>query len=391
MLTALSHPGYFRIRASGCSFPSEVQALLLRAAFLEGDLARDSFRRWRGIVDPMALDEPSFRLLPQLVRNLVRLGEGDPHLDRWKGTYRHAFAFNSTLFHDMASVVQVLSEAGIRTLVVDGAAIIATVSRESGLRPMGDFGILIPPAEAGRAFDTLTAFGWRSETRFSERLVASLRGAPFAGPDGRRVDLQWYLLRENCYPGADEPVWKAAQDRHLGPFGVRVPCAADQLLHVCVDGLHPGVGTRLPWAADAFSLCAGGNVDWQRLVTETARRRLALPVRTALRWIREHLEAPVPDFALERLEALPVTAAERRELRAKLDPGRPTAGLRILWAHHSRVVAERGCGRASTLARFVPYLQQVWGLAHVGQLPSAVLRRGLARIWERVGRTALFT
>ena len=164
----------------------------------------------------------------------------------------------------------------------------------------------------------------------------------------------------------------------MGPFGIRVPCAADQLLHVCVDGLQPGVGTRLPWAADAFSLCAGGDVDWQRLVTETARRQLALPVRKALRWIRAHLEAPIPDFALEQLETLPVTAAERCELRAKLDPGRLTAGLRIRWAHHARAATGRGCGRASTLAHFVPYLQQVWGLAHVGQLPFAVLRRGMA-------------
>jgi hypothetical protein len=375
---------------SGCWFPSKVQALLLRAAFLEGDLARDAFRRWRGLVDPLALDQTSFHLLPQLARNLVRLGEGDPHLDRWKGTYRRAFASNSTLFRDVASVVQALSGAGIPTLVLDGAAIIA-VSGESGLRPIGDFRILISPAQAGRAFDTLTAFGWRSGTRFSERLVGSLRGAPFGGPGGRRMDLQWYLLRENCYPGADEPVWNAARDGHLGPFGVRVPRAEDQLLHVCVDGLQPDVGTRGPWAADALSLCTGGDVDWRRLVTETARRRLALPVRTALRWIRERIEGPVPDDALERLEALPVSAAERRELRAKLDPARPTAGIRVLWAHHARAAAGRGGGGASTLARFVPYLQQAWGLAHVGQVPSAALRRGLERIGESLGRTASFT
>lgn len=371
-----------------CFFPSKAQALLLRAAFLEGNAARDSFRQWREIVDPMALDQASFRLLPQLARNLARLGEGDPHLDRWKGTYRRAFAFNSTLFHDMASVVQALSEAGIPTLVVEGAAIISRMSGESGLRPMGEFGILISPAEAGRTFATLTAMGWRPATRFSERLVASLRGVRFARPDGRRIDLQWYLLRENCYPGADEPVWTAAQDGHLGPLRIRVPCGADQLLHVCVDGLQPGVGTRLPWAADALSICVGGDVDWQRLVTETARRQLALPVREALRWIRAYLEAPIPDFAVEQLETLPVTAAERRELRAKLDPGRLTAGLRIRWAHHARAATRRGCGRASTLAYFVPYLQQVWGLAHLGQLPSAVLRRGMAGIRGRLSRTA---
>ena len=109
------------------------------------------------IVDPMALDQASFRLLPQLSRNLARLGADDPYLDRWKGTYRRAFAFNSTLFHDMASVVQTLSETGIPILVVDGAAIIARMSGESGLRPMGEFGILIPPAEAGRTFATLAA------------------------------------------------------------------------------------------------------------------------------------------------------------------------------------------------------------------------------------------
>jgi hypothetical protein len=368
-----------------------VLTLLLRAAFLDGDPARASFRRWRGIVDPMALDQASFHLLPQLARNLGRLGEDDPHLDRWKGAYRRAFAFNSTLFGDMVSVVRVLSGAGIPILVVDGAAIIATVSGESGLRPMMEFGILIPPGEVSRAFDTLAAFGWRSETRFSERLVASLRGVWFTGPESRRIHLRWYLLRENCYPGADEPVWKAARDGLLGPFDIRVPCAADQLLHVCVDGLQPGLKTQWPWAADAFSLAASGEVDWQRLLTETARRRLALPVRTALHWIREHLQAPVPDLTLEQLAALPVTGAERCELRAKLDPGRPTSGVRILWAHHARAAAARGCGRTGTLARFVPYLEQVWDLAHVGQLPSAVLRRGWERMREHVGRTVPFT
>jgi hypothetical protein len=250
---------------------------------------------------------------------------------------------------------------------------------------MAGFGALVPPAQAAGAFATLGALGWRGEAPFSARLLEWRRGARFAGPGGRYLDLQWYLLRENCYPGADDPVWEAAQDGRLGPYAMRAPCAADQLLHVCIDGLQESLEPRIPWAADAFVLCAGGEVDWGRLAAEAARRRLALPVRTALRWIREELRAPVPDDALARLDALPVTRAERRELRAKLDPASRVARLRIHWSHHARAAAGAGRGRAATLVRFIPYLQQLWGVERAYQLPAYLLRRGMRRIWTNAG------
>jgi hypothetical protein len=370
------------VAARGGCFPSEAQALLLRAALLPGEAAREAFHRWRGLVDPMALEEASFRLLPHLARNLLRLGEPDPELDRWKGTYRRAFAFNATLFRDAAAALRALEDAGIAALVLDGAAIVAGVSGESGLRPMGGVGVLVPPGEAGRAFATLGALGWRGLARFSERLLRSRRGAAFVDPGGRRIDLQWYLLRENCYPGADDPVWKAARIGHLGPFAARAPCAADQLLQVCIDGLQRGEGPRAPWAADAFVLCASGEVEWGRLCAEAARRRLALPLRTALRWIRDELAAPVPGVALARLEGLRVSAAERRELSAKLEPPRDAARLRVLWSHHARAAAGMGRGRAATLLRFVLYLRDALDLERVAELPAFILRRGLRRMWE---------
>jgi Uncharacterised nucleotidyltransferase len=364
----------------GSCFPSEEQTLLLRAALLEGEQARDSFQRWRRVVDPMALDQGSFRVLPRLARNLLRLGADDPHLDLWKGTYRRAFAANEILFRDVEGALRALSDAGIATLVLEGAALVAGVSDDSGLRPIETIRILVRPGQASGAFETLGAAGWRSDARFSESLLGARRGCVFVGPGGRTIDLQWYLLSENCYPGADDSVWNGARDGRLGPCIVHAPGAADQLLHTCIDGPQRGVGPTVQWVADAFVLCASGSVDWERLAAASARRRLALPVRTALRWIREHLDAPVPDSVLAGLDALPVTVAERRELDAKLGSARGTARLRVLWSHHARAAAEADLGRASTLAGFIPYVQHRWGVAHLWQLPAFILRRGLRRI-----------
>jgi hypothetical protein len=368
------------IDASPC-FPTPAQTLLLRAALLDGEPGRAAFRAWRAAVDPEALEEASYRLLPLLSRNLVRLGVQDPSLERWRGVYRRWFASNTLLFQDARAALEALARAGIPTLLVKGAALVATLGA-SGERPMRDLDLLVPPGRARDAFAALRGAGWRSISRRPERLVDARHGTPFAAPSGRQIDLHWFLLWENCFGGADAPLWDAAREARLGASPVRVPAPEDVLLHACVHGLQCASGPAIRWAADVTLLSArrAADLDWERVAREAARRRVAVPVRTALRWARERLDAPVPDAALARIEAIPTGDDERREMEAKLRPMVGLSSLAVYWSYHRRAREGEGLGVLGRIATFAPYLQRNWELDHPMELPYFLFYRSLRRL-----------
>ncbi len=68
----MDHPGWY---------PTRQQELLLRAALLDGDSARESWKEWRSAIDIDLIDLGSQRLLPLLYRNLNRLEIEDPSAD----------------------------------------------------------------------------------------------------------------------------------------------------------------------------------------------------------------------------------------------------------------------------------------------------------------------
>jgi len=369
-----------QLDASPC-FPSAAQEQLLRAALLEGDDARRAFDAWRAAVDLENLDDASARLLPLLSRSLVRLGVKDPRLQGWRAAYRAWFAANELLFQEMRPALEALARAGIPAMLLKGAAIVALLGA-SGERPMVDLDVLVPLERAREAFRALSAAGFSSAVRRPERLVGARHGTPFRAPSGRELDLHWSLLWENCTPGADAPLWAAAREARLGASSVLVPAPEDLILHACVHGLQSAGGPAIRWAADVAVIAAraGSGVDWDRLAAEAARRRVVLPVRTALRWTRDRLGAPVPEPSLTRLETIEVTEGERRELARKLRPMHGLSSLAVYWSLHARATEGDPLGLLGRVARFPSYLQRNWELDHVLELPYHLWYRALVRL-----------
>ena len=68
--------------------------------------------------------------------------------------YYHSLALNTLLLRELGQVQTALTGAGLRCLVLKGAALEATIYPEPGLRPMVDVdllidetGLLVPPAD----------------------------------------------------------------------------------------------------------------------------------------------------------------------------------------------------------------------------------------------------
>jgi hypothetical protein len=72
----------------GC-WPNRDQELLLRAALLNGEPALEAWNEWRRTVNVDVVDYGSHRMIPQLYRNMQRLGVNDSLMERLKGVYRY--------------------------------------------------------------------------------------------------------------------------------------------------------------------------------------------------------------------------------------------------------------------------------------------------------------
>jgi hypothetical protein len=62
---------------------------------------------------------------------------------------------------------------------------------------------------------------------------------------------------------------------------------------------------------------AGESFDWERVLDQTRTRRLTLPVRTGLEFLRSEMGAPVPDRVLQSLRRAPVSLTERLSFNAQ--------------------------------------------------------------------------
>ena len=137
------------------------------------------------------------------------------------------------------------------------------------------------------------------------------------------------------------------------------------------------------WVADAVTLIRDARrpVDWDRLVGEARRRRLARPVGAALRFLLAAFHAPVPEPAIAELESGGGALRDRLELACRSRPPHPLRGLFLHWCDHARF-----SGVPSPLARlgtFPGYLGGMWGVGSVREVCALALRK--AR--HGVGRT----
>jgi hypothetical protein len=364
-------------RSGGRVAPTAEQRLLLRAALLEGEPGRKAWERWRSGIDIERLDAGSQRLLPQLYRNVQTYATGDPLLERLKGVYRHAWSANGVLFRDARRLLGALARADIRTVVLDGGALVTLYYRDQGARAIDSIAVLISPDDIPGAARVLAREGWGTgEPVHLSRPGPYTSQARLLGA-GRPVDLLWDPFPEGCTPDIRHGFWVNAEPAEIAGIASQVLAPTEELLRICVRAARWEELPPFRRLADALLLlrAAGPRVDWTRLVNQARRARVVLPVFASLSLLREVLDAPVPEDSLRRLEAEPAGAGEWLEQRLREAP-RPRLGrLPDLLFRYRRLAAPEGAGtRRPGLAR---YLQGAWGVRWAWQLPLVALGKGV--------------
>jgi hypothetical protein len=364
-------------RWGGRIAPTAEQRLLLRAALLEGEPGRKAWDRWRGAIDIERLDTGSQRLLPQLYRNVQTYATGDPLLERLKGVYRHAWSANGVLLRDARQLLGALARADIRTVVLDGSALLTVYYRYQGARAIDAIAVMISPDDIPEAARVLAREGWGSAA-----LAYLSRPGPYTSQARllgarRPVDLLWDPFPEGCTPDIRHASWVNAEPAEIAGIASQALAPTEELLRICVRAARWEELPPFRRLADALALlrAAGPRVDWTRLVNQACQARVVLPVLASLSLLREVLDAPVPDDSLRRLEAQPAGAGEWLEQRLREAP-RPRLGrLPDLLFRYRRLAAPGGVG--TRRPGFARYLQGAWGVRWAWQLPLVALGKGV--------------
>jgi Uncharacterised nucleotidyltransferase len=356
--------------------PSHEQELLLQAALMPGGRARQAWEEWyrAGALD--RLDAGSQRLLPLLYLHLRAARIDHPWVGQFRKQYLDTWAKNQILFVNISPVLRSLREAGIDTLLLKGASLTLLYYKDYGLRPMSDFDFLVPAERALEAIDLVRRMNWvpqlKSPDRSLSAYVSILHALHFENAAKSPLDLHWHVLTECVGSDADRDFWDGAAPVQLN--GVPSFClnAVDELFLTCIHGARWNFMPPIRWVADAILILnSGKELDWDRMRKQAEKRRLALPLREALHYLRDQFEAPIPADFLTDLDRVPVSNEEWKEYQARKK--RPYALVPYLWAFYPRI--SRDTGRPPGLLGFIKYLQDFWELEHIWQVPISLGRR----------------
>ena len=365
----------------GSFWPSADEEALLHTCLSSGEAASAAWARIGSRLDIDRAPGHVIRILPLLGRNLRALEIETVIGPRLRGMYRKTWMFNQILLARTAEIVHQLDDAGIPSMILKGCAIAIGYYGNLGLRPMGDIDVLVPQSHVRAAVDRLLALGWTDET---ER---QLEGKVFrhahaysmwAGTDVS-CDLHW-MIGEHMLIGPEEDptplFWPVARRLAVAGVSTLALSPTDQLLHVILHGAQPQSPSRLQWIADATMILRSAEIDWDRLEDLSIRIRDTIRISDALSYLSGSLvPGTVPAGLVGRLRAYPVPRFERLEYAlASRETGDGVVGM--FPATLATFVREtRGWPIGRRVRLFPTFLQEVWELDSLAEVPGTALRK----------------
>ena len=373
-------------------WPTEEQNLLLKAALLQGPEVVEYWNKWRSTVEFEDIDNSSQCLLPLLYENLSEHGIDEPILSKYKGVYRMIWYKNQMVVQHISPILEELQTVGVKIMVLNGAALIEGYNQHQRLRRIGTVDLLVPVDRGPDCVDILFDRGWqpedgRSRKSFTECHYTWQNAHSFINHAGHKLNLVWHLALDSVYGNSDEDFWRCGRLTEFTGLTFRALCQIDQLLAVCVNAAWGKSEPVIQWIADAAMIMQNSpsQIDWERMLRVSSKHRLVLPLREILIYLVKLLDLAIPQEIIQRLESMEVSKTELWEHQIRKRSNGWTGNLPRYWFNYARLSRKE---KASTLqfnfTGFPKYLQTLWTLDHLWQVPVHAGYKGMRRVWKRV-------
>lgn len=254
---------------------------------------------------PLILERAcSHQVYPLLYRNLRDLGfpgVPEPVQAELKGLFMANALRNQLLAEELARLLRLLGEAGIRVVPLKGVALAQSLYGDPAARVCADIDILVPADEVVQARRLILANGYSSQ--FTEEFFVKHQLHTTADcslisqrePLTYLVEVHWTLLQDSFKDmEATAELW--AQARPADFFAVRAWDLTPewQFLYLSFHAAYHKWNT-LKWLADIHELCISTPVNWRQVEENTARYDLEAVAKPALAACALLFGTPVPE------------------------------------------------------------------------------------------------
>lgn len=285
--------------------------------------------RWGAVVEQARQHDVAallFTILPEEAPAEVR--------DALRADYRSQLAGNTLYIHHLAQVAPALQEAGVRFVVVKGAALLATLYTDWAQRRLEDIDLLVHPDDVLLFRSVMSHLGWREEdndiagARFGERYRAE---TSFARQEGEvLLRLEGHLDLPGFYPPARGAVWQRVHTVSAGGLDkLPVLSLSSHLSYLCTHLYYHHCGQGLKWLVD-IALLVSQVRSWHDVVVDAYQFGTTRPLHLALQDVAKYLQVPVPPHIVETLRFLPMPISLRLLLELCKRPSLHYVGIRLL-------------------------------------------------------------
>lgn len=297
--------------------PDVTVALLLRAALLDTDAAREAWTRWRDTtVDPkafLAADRVGIkRHLPLLYHNLTRHGID---IGRDLEPYFRAARAREELRGEryrryLGQALGALHGADIPFVVGKGVTVGETIHDDPVLRHSHDIDLLVRTSDLSAAGEALVDAGFNP----------SLKSNPgdelrFDHESGLPVELHDRLYCTPFYDGNLDRVWQHAIEGWMFDMPVKLLDDVTLLVQTPVHASTVPQRHGLSWIVDVITLLRKSKViDWDAVVTVANGSRASLPLYAAYRYLVDTFDAAIPVDVVKQLRDQASRADKLRHL-----------------------------------------------------------------------------
>ncbi|NOT02536.1 MAG: nucleotidyltransferase family protein [Phycisphaerales bacterium] len=220
----------------------------------------------------------------------------------------HCASVNRYALSRLTEIAGSFRDAHIDLMVLKGAALIADLYGDPGLRPMSDLDLLIHPCDADRADGLLRLLGfdrgqslltcdfyprYHYETEYRQR-----------GPRPLRLDVHvrpWRPLRYGRLIPA-YALWGDKREVIVGAGTMNVPGRTEMLIHLLGHAAFHGAD-RLLWLVDIhrYATVHHCDIDWRQFTTRLEDWRLTCASRLAIDCTERSLGPCIPDHVRSAL------------------------------------------------------------------------------------------
>lgn len=284
--------------------------------------------------DRLAVHAIVLGLAPQLHQRFTSWGLAVPPRPGAKlaVTYQATQQRNTAIFAQLGEVLAACQANGLNPIALKGVHLAAHYYDTPALRPMNDIDLLFPPEQLPAAEAILAHLGYDGKHKSAElgpgvtKHTSTFRRSdapagttpnPYLSTASDRtvephtsLEESWFGLKVDITPG----VRQRAENGTLGNHPGRVLAHEDLLLHLCVHlCFHLIQGApALVQITDLLVVTRCRTTDWDTFCQRAQARRAAPFALAALSLAHKLLDAPIPQAALQHLQAATPSPLRRR-------------------------------------------------------------------------------